>query len=136
MNSCPDPSLIYVDPNSGYSCGTKIDAEALKQAWILQCQTLVKYGPDGNNPCEPPDVSADGHFVHGKSHDICTDPQAMVDPDAGTCLVPLEVTSFGRPDIRHILVWGMDKFGGPIVVLPNKSPTPPRPGPEPMPGPH
>ena len=33
MNRCPDPSYIYVDPDSGYACGQKPDEAAVLDAW-------------------------------------------------------------------------------------------------------
>ena len=68
MNHCPDPALIYVDPNSGYSCGEKIiDAEAVKEAWINQCLERVEYGPDGENPCMKIEISDSGRYIKGGS---------------------------------------------------------------------
>lgn len=136
MNHCPDPALIFVDPDAGYSCGAAIDAEAVKDAWVEQCQELVKYGPGGDNPCKPPSMYGNGRYVQGNSGDICSDPRAMVNPESGVCIRTLEAKNpFGQPGIQELIVLALDKIGGPIVVLP-LGPKPPRPGgPEPRPGP-
>lgn len=136
MNHCPDPALIYVDPDAGYSCGQAMDAEAVKDAWVQRCQEIVKYGPGGDNPCQPPKVAGNGRFVDGSGKDICLNPKAMVNPDSGVCVATLEVSKFGQTDINQVIVLALDKIGGPIVVLPHTPrPPSPRPGPEPRPGP-
>lgn len=136
MNHCPDPARIFVDPDAGYSCGAAIDAEAVKDAWVQQCQELVKYGPGGDNPCKPPNMYGNGRYVQGNSGDICSDPRAMVNPESGVCIRTLEVKNpVGQPGIQELIVLALDKIGGPIVVLP-LGPKPPRPGgPDPRPGP-
>jgi hypothetical protein len=138
MNRCPDPKYIYVDPEVGYTCGAKIDPEAVKTAWKDRCEQRVKYGPGGDNPCEPPKLSDDGRSAEGNSDDICRDPRAYVDPSAGECIAVLQVKSpAGGQTVDELLVWARDKFGGPIFVLPRvpkpKEPNPP--GPQPRPGP-
>lgn len=138
MNHCPDPKYIYVDPEAGYSCGEKIDPKAVKDAWSARCEELIKYGPGGNNPCQVPVVTGDGRFVEGKSKDICRDPRAHVDPDSGACIVTLEAknpSGAGQPSVQELIVWALDRLGGPIVVLPRVPKPEPRPGTDPRPGP-
>jgi hypothetical protein len=137
MNHCPDPRYIYVDPEAGYNCGEKIDPQAVKDAWSSRCEELVKYGPGGTNPCQTPIVNDDGRFVVGDSGDICRDPRAYVDPGSEACLVTLEVgTPFEQQGLKELIVWALDRLGGPIVVLPyNPDPLPVPPGPQPQPGP-
>jgi hypothetical protein len=135
MNHCPDPTQIYVDPDAGYSCGAALDAEGVKDAWVKKCESTVKPGPGGDNPCKPPKVYGNGRYVQGNSDNVCNDPRAMVDPDSGVCIGTLEVKKpFGQPGIQELIVLALDKIGGPIVVLP-QGPKPPHPGPEPRPGP-
>lgn len=136
MNGCPDPTQIFVDPDAGYSCGAAIDSEAVKTAWVEKCESNVKYGPGGANPCEPPTVYGNGRYVQGSSVDICSDPRAMVDPESGVCIGTLVVKKpFGQPGLQELIILALDKIGGPIVVLP-LGPKPPRPsGPQPRPGP-
>ena len=134
MNRCPDPAQIYVDPEQGYSCGIKFDAEALKNAWVARCEELKRPGPEGN-PCEPPKVDDAGHYIEGKLRDICKDPAAYVDPESEQCSTPLVIKPFGRPDVQQLMVWGLNKLGGPVVVLPPRGdttpPSPPGPAPRP-----
>jgi hypothetical protein len=135
MQRCPDPAQIYVDPEQGYSCGTKFDGEALKNAWVARCEQLKRPGPD-SNPCEPPKVDADGHYIEGKIGDICKDPAAYIDPHSEECAAPIEIKPFGQPDLRQLMVWGLNKLGGPVVVLPPRGdtkPPSPRPSPDPRP---
>jgi hypothetical protein len=136
INGCPDPTLIYVDPDAGYTCGAKIDPEAVKNAWVAKCRELKRPVPGGPDPCAPPEVDGKGRYVHGDPGNLCGDPRAMVNPDSPDCMIAVKVGSFG-PDINQILIWAMNKLGGPIVVLPATNP-PPEPGtprPEPRPGP-
>lgn len=135
MNNCPDPRYIYVIPEGGYTCGEKVDPEAVKDAWIAHCERLARYDPEGRNPCRPGTVDNMGRFVDGRSGGICSDPFAYV--EGGFCYVPMEVrTPFKRASLQEIVVWALDRFGGPIVVLP-LPPRPPRvPGPGPGPSPN
>ncbi len=137
MNHCPDPVQILVDPEQGYTCGPKVDAEAVKNAWVARCEELKRYGPDGDNPCLPPQVDNPGRYIQGKMKDICHDPRAYIDPGSSSCQKgEVELQPFGQPDINQIIVYGLNKFGGPIIVIPSKDPKPPRGGPDPRPGPH
>lgn len=135
MHGCPDPALILVDPEQGYSCGTSPDPEAVKDAWVKQCEQRVKYGPDGSNPCEPPKLEDLGRTGTGKVGDVCNDPKAYINPDNNDCMATLQVDTFGRVNVQEIIVYGLNKIGGPIFVLPSRNPPPPQPGPQPRPGP-
>jgi vacuolar-type H+-ATPase subunit H len=140
MNHCPDPKYIYLDPEAGYACGEKIDPQAVKDAWSARCEELVKYGPGGTDPCQAPVVNDDGRYVEGSSNDICRDTRAYVDADSGACITTLEAKSpsgTGQPSMQELIVWALDKIGGPIVVLPRipKTKPEPKPGTGPRPGP-
>jgi hypothetical protein len=124
MNGCPDPALIYVNPEEGYSCGAKADPEAVKNAWVANCEKYVKYGPGGENPCEPPVVEGSGRAIRTHTGGVCSDPEALVDPEQNACVGTLEVSTFGQASVQEIIFIGLDKIGGPIVVLP----PPPLPG--------
>ena len=130
MSGCPDPVLILVDPDQGYSCGAKVNPEAVKDAWVAKCEQRVKFGPDGPNPCKPPVIDGAGRFGQGKMGDICGNPYAQTDPDRDECLTVTIGKEFGAIDIQELLVVFLNKFGGPIVVIP-KDPCPlPCPGPK------
>lgn len=131
MNGCPDPTLILVDPESGYSCGSAPDKEAVKEAWVKKCEQVVRYGPGDPSPCQPPKFESGGFLGYGKTGDVCNDPLAYVNPDAAECYGTLEVTKFGQQTIEEIAFWGLNNIGGPIIVFPKKSPKPPIPGPQP-----
>lgn len=133
---CQDPALIYVDPEQGYSCALKIDGEVLKTAWVANCEERKRFGPD-TNPCVPPTVDRNGHYLRESQPSECTPtPNTYIDPGSDMCIVTIEVKQFGEPDVHKLLVWGLNKFGGPVVVLPAKDPTPPpKTGPDPRPGP-
>jgi hypothetical protein len=129
FNSCPDPAQIMVDPDQGYVCGKPIDKAALKAAWIARCEQLKRFGPDGN-PCQPPQLDPSGRFGNGVAGPICGDPQAYVLPGSRECYRVIEVRPFGELDLQQLIVWGLNKFGGPIIIL-NRNP----PSPEPTGGP-
>ncbi|MFY9489027.1 MAG: hypothetical protein WAP35_10095 [Solirubrobacterales bacterium] len=137
MNGCPDPTLILVDPEQGYACGAKPDAEAVAKAWGDRCEQTIKYAP-GTSPCEPLQLDGDGRFGSGRvGDDFCNDPRAYVEGDAAACQVSIELGSyFGKPDIHQIIIIALEKIGGPLIVLPNLGPKPPPGGgPDPRPGP-
>lgn len=123
MNNCPDPALILVDPDQGYSCGAKVDPEAVKNAWVAKCEQRVMFGPDTANPCSPPTFDSSTRFGQGKMGDICGNPYAQTDPDNDECSTVTIGKQFGEIDIQEIIVVFLDKFGGPIVVIP-KDPKP------------
>lgn len=140
MNNCPDPALIMVDPEQGYTCGQKPDPATLKaavDAWMLRCEELKRFDPSGPNPCEPPQIDPSGLIGNGKIGDVCNDPRAYVDPDNNDCVATLTITPpFGEPNLKQIAVWGLNKLGGPIIVLPPKGGgDSPEPGPGPRPTP-
>ena len=134
MNGCPDPALILVDPDQGYSCGAKVDPEAVKNAWVAKCEQRVKVVPDTANPCSPPTFDSFGRFGKGKMSDICGNPYAQTDPDNDECSNVTIGKQFGEINIQEVIVVGLNKLGGPIFVIP-KNPKPPRPGADPRPGP-
>lgn len=124
MNGCPDPTLIYVDPESGYACAPPVDPQLVIDAWTKMCERNVTPGPDGGSPCHKPNPSESGRILHGDETEICSSQIAYVDPEQAGCFVPLEVDDFGRPDLNGLIVWGQGVFGGPIVVLPQIGPSP------------
>ena len=135
MNGCADPALIYVNPEEGYSCGEKADPEAVKNAWVANCERYVKYGPGGDNPCEPPVFEESGRAIRTKLGGVCSNTEAYVDPEQNACVGTLEVDSFGSTSIQEIIFIALEKIGGPIVVLPPPPPpgAPGGPSPEPRP---
>jgi len=132
MNKCPDPTLILVDPDQGYTCGGKPDAatvEAIKDAWVARCEENKKFGPD-TNPCERPTLDRSGRRIKGKIGDVCNDPHALITPDADVCAVTFHVSkTWGETDIQDILILALNKLGGPIFVLPRNPEPPPGPAP-------
>jgi len=140
MNACPDPALILVDPESGYTCGAKLDAAgraALLAAWKARCEQRVRPMPDGRDPCAPPSIDEAGRYLRGKQGDVCNNPYAQTDPDGERCAVKFNINTrlIGQPDIWQIAILGMNKIGGPIVVIPNPKPPPTPGGPDPIPPP-
>ncbi len=136
MNNCPDPALILVDPDQGYACGSKSDAEtleALKNAWVERCETRKRFDPSGQNPCRPPQFDESLRTGNGPMGDICNDPAAYIDPDNNDCIATFEVRPFGEVNLQQIAVWGLNKLGGPIVVFPPRGNDTPSPGPDPKP---
>ncbi len=134
LNNCPDPTLIYVDPEQGYACGAKPDPEAVKNAWVKRCQEKVLYGPDTPNPCAPPTIDGSGHYGNGPIGDVCNDPHAYLNPDSNDCAGTFTLTGVSQPTVTEIAVWGMNRIGGPLIVFPPRTPGPHR-GPDPTPPP-
>jgi len=128
-NHCPDPALIRVDPEQGYACGEKIDLEELKNAWVAQCEQLERGVDPDTNPCVPPQVDDAGRYVKTNPGLLCDDPAARYEPGNETCTVTLKMERpFGEPDLHQLIVWGLNKLGGPIIVIHDDTP-PPAPGP-------
>jgi hypothetical protein len=139
LEGCPDPSLIYVDPEQGYSCRPNIDPQALRQAWMDRCEQLKRPTVDGSNPCSPPQVDSDSRFVEpGDRNQVCGGPQVYVTPDVEpqdrSCVHVLQLPTFEK-SLQQIYVWGLNNLGGPIVVFGPRTDSPPTPGPQPRPGP-
>lgn len=138
MNNCPDPALILVDPEQGYTCGSKPDAktlEALKEAWVARCQELKRFDPSGPNPCEPPTFDGSQPIGHGRIGDVCNDPAAYITPENNDCVATFQIKPFGEVNLQQIAVWGLNKLGGPIIVLPPRGSDTPVPGPQDPPPP-
>ncbi len=127
LHGCADPALIYVDPESGYACGTPVDPESLKTAMVDKCRELKRPVPGGPDPCEPPQFDEQGRFAQTDPSTLCGDPAARIDPESEECVGTVTVQSFA-PDLQQLLVWGLNKFGGPIVVLPDPRNNDPPPG--------
>lgn len=134
MNHCPDPTRIYVDPEAGYECGATIDAKLVIEAWVAGCRSVTTPGPDGSDPCGPPQIN-DGGQIARSDRDLCNNPQAYIDEEAAGCIGVLTVDNPVDQSISEIILYALDRFGGPTVVLPLRNPPPPGVGPEPMPGP-
>jgi len=135
MNHCPDPELAYISPDEGYACGEKLDPAAVAALVTARCREITRPGPDGKDPCVPLKLEDGGYRQQG-GHDVCSDPHAYVDPDGAGCMLEVVVgEEFGKIDINEIIIIAMDRLGGPLVVLPNRNPTGPKPGGDPRPGP-
>jgi hypothetical protein len=140
MKGCPEPAYIYVDPDSGYACGVKADMETLLEAWRQQCEKLKRPNPGGPNPCDPPRVEGNGRMLVERENggtDICKSLVAHIDPESPECAGTVTVQRFGEPNISELLVFGLNKLGGPTFVIPvGPGDTPPFPGPKPDPKPN
>lgn len=135
-NGCADRTRILADPEHGYSCSKLVpDAKTLTDAWTAACESRKKFGPD-TNPCVPPSFDEARGTGSGPVQDICKDPNVYINPESNDCRATLVIQGFGEVDLQQIAVWGMNKIGGPIIVLPPRdSDPPPLPGPNPYPTP-
>jgi hypothetical protein len=133
---CPDQTTINVDPEQGHSCTINVDMEALKNAWVAHCEELKDPGPDGQ-PCGPPTPDGADPDRAGELKDWCNNPMAHVLPDSEECLPSGTIAEFGTPNLHELMVWGLNKLGGPIFDVPSggSGEPPPQPGPQPDPNP-
>jgi hypothetical protein len=122
MNGCPDPARILVDPEQGYTCGATVDPMAAAVAARERCQQLER-GVEGTDPCALPRIDESVRALAKVRWDLCSDPRVHIDPESGACAGTLELPDFGTPDIDKIIVFGLNKLGGPVFVLP-KDPQP------------
>lgn len=131
---CPDPRLAYVDPGAGYACGDGPDPKLVAEAYARRCEQLVRFGPDGSNPCRPKAPELDVRAIKGVK-DLCNDPKAYHTGEG--CVVELVAPSpagFQRGGtVQEVITIATSRLGGPIFVLPKPAPAPR--GPQPMPGP-
>jgi hypothetical protein len=136
MNGCPDPTLILVDPEAGYTCGVVVEPRLVIEAWRARCEQVTTPGPDGGTPCTLSDPSANGLIFRNRTWDLCNNPIAYVDLEGSACFDQTATDSFGQPNVKSIVTFGFKKFGGPIFVVPSNTPPPRTKGPDPRPGPH
>lgn len=132
LQGCPAPTQIYVDPGiGGFSCAPTIDAEALRNAWVARCELLHR-GVLGTNPCAQLKLDPDGRFAEAGSTGFCRpEVDTYVIPDGDGCITVVRVEQFGALNPQTLLVWAINKLGGPVVVLPVRDPVPAPQGPGP-----
>jgi len=142
MKDCPDPAYIYVDPDSGYACGLQLDPKTLLEAWRQQCEKLKRPVPGGPDPCSPPEIEGNGRMLkpgaERSPEDLCRSLVALIDPASPECAGTVQVQNFGEPNFQDLLVFGLQKLGGPTFVIPagpktDDKPPNPRPEPDPVP---
>jgi hypothetical protein len=117
MAYCPDPMRLMIDPDLGYACQPKADANAVKNAAMKACATRGK----AESPCHP-EVATNGWLRDPGG--ICASPSAMVSADRETCVVPVALAGpRGTADITALIIWGKSTSGGPVFTPePAKSP--------------
>lgn len=118
VNNCPDPSLIFVDPDAGYACAPTVDPQLVIDAWQRECEKRATPGPDGGSPCSKPKPSDSGRTMEADEGDMCQNVFARTVPESDGCIAPMVLDPFGRPDIPGLIVWGQGVLGGPVIVLP------------------
>ena len=125
---CP-PDLIHVDPEQGFTCTPTYDHEGLKEAYVKLCKETAMPGPDGQSPCEKTELH-DGYLVLSNSaSDVCNsgNPKAYIDPSSDICFMRLGSPKLPKIPGNSLEEWIailVDKFGGPIFVLPVRGPDP------------
>jgi hypothetical protein len=117
MAYCPDPMRLMIDPDLGYACQPKADADAVKRAAMKACASR-EYA---ETPCNP-EVATNGWLRDPGG--ICASPSAIVSADQGTCVVPVAVSGpRGTGDVTALIIWGKTTSGGPVFTPePAKSP--------------
>ncbi len=135
MNRCVDPLIAYTGPDSASTCSVQeVDPETVQKVVTLACQMKTKPAP-GEDPCSPQKVEGVMYRYWYRldangSPQVCTDPRAMVSPEQ--CTGTFTLVQFGAKDFDQLINEAHEKFGGPIVIIPQPQnpPGPPRPGPE------
>jgi len=122
LRGCVDPRLAHTDPDGGVVCAGAPDPAAVIDAWRKKCAQVT----DGGTACgglAPPDGAVLTYT--GGPAGACDDPRAFVDPEAGACIAPLEVSNPAQPmTVRDYVIVAQTRLGGPTFVLPTKSPWP------------
>ena len=84
-----DTTIMLIDPEQGGACGSlpaSVDASTFDQVMNSVCWSRVTpAGPD-QDPCAP--ASLDGAMVMTLQPNPCADPQAMINPEDGSCYAP------------------------------------------------
>jgi hypothetical protein len=131
LHNCADPALIYPDPETGaVQCGEPVAPEDAAETLKRWCQENTTPAP-GEDPCSVrPTVVASGTGTfssiglqwnsEGGSRLVCGSPSAHVAEDS--CVVPLKIQPSTQHDVKTVLLWGLDHFGGPVFILPADPP--------------
>jgi hypothetical protein len=110
MAYCPDPMRLMIDPDVGYGCQPRVDADAVKSAAMKACASRAR----SETPCNP-EVAANGWLRDPGG--ICASPSAMVSADKQTCVVPLAVSGArGTAKGTALVIWGKTTSGGPVFT--------------------
>jgi hypothetical protein len=121
-NGCGDPATILVDPDQGYSCGPDIpDAKTVEATWHVVCGRVVNPADPGADPCARTDFTSDGR-VFIPTDDICGSTISLIDPDSGACIAELRPFPLRQQSVQDLIAFGLGKFGGPIIVIPQRGP--------------
>lgn len=115
---CADPLIANVDPDQGEMCQLEaVDFEEYKDVYFLVCSLDTLPGPDGT-PCVPMTTTGLGHSYRlpgDPSDPLCSDTRALV--DAEDCIHTMDLIEVGPSWQEELKTLG-EKFGGPVVVLP------------------
>jgi hypothetical protein len=123
LRHCPTTDVTDPAPDGEIACGDPdIDTAALAAAGLARCHMYIKPVP-GEDPCARSVGSVIVVADPGYS-DACKDPAAQ--PLQDGC-VKISVAHPTTIRIAGVLATGLERLGGPIVVLPEPGGGPPRP---------
>jgi hypothetical protein len=118
LQHCPPSEVTDPTPDGEIACGDpEIDTDALQEAARLKCQEQIHPAP-GEDPC----AGRQGALVidlNGPAADACHDPAAQ--PLQDGC-VKISLAPPGTVNIVQVIGTGLERLGGPIVVLPDDGP--------------
>jgi hypothetical protein len=127
MKGCAAPRVANVDPGSPENCElSAIDESHKKSVAMLVCKMKTTPGPDTDDPCEKVNVQGNVDVYRFGSLGppgtrFCNDPRALITGD--DCVQTMEVSTFGKTDLKKLISDIGRRFGGPVILLPE----PPKP---------
>jgi hypothetical protein len=131
MNHCPDPTKILIDPETGYTCAPQIDIKLAFEAWRKRCEEVHDRARTGvrvnllrSNVTVELVMASSGNFATIQM--LMSIPQVMPVPFRSESTVHLD-----SQGLDEIILLGLNKLGGPIIVLPQTNPPWPPIGPGP-----
>jgi hypothetical protein len=146
LRHCPDPQITDPAPDQDGCLTSREASRADFEATALSvCESLVRYGPDGDSPCAPyvgtgaPQIDRNSRLyvytcllmgVCTAQELACSSPITMPNPDSESCSGHATLLSIG-PDLDQIIAEGIEHLGGPVWTPPTSGSWPPGPRPGP-----
>jgi hypothetical protein len=152
LHWCSDPRITDPTPDAPtcaeQRAAAEENADAVLEAYLAGCESVVRYGPDGGSPCvASSDSDTPSYDIH-KAHpqvcpspsggevvcvtiDVCSNEKAMPTEDPETCFGTATVLSTVRT-LADVLAEAYERLGGPLWTPPTggTGPSNPQPGPK------
>jgi hypothetical protein len=134
MKGCLDRTVS--DPaDPAEPCGIPpVDPETAREVVLLHCWAVRRPVP-GEDPCtDTIKGQAFEYFLRTGARGVGLDPckNPYVRTTGEDCYPTFTLVKFGESNVRDLIRWGLEKFGGPVFIIP-VGPRDPDPEPKPVP---